>query len=176
MAEKTGLQQTLTEKCCLRWFFAVGVFSEHRLNTFGVFADPNLALTGMMVTMANYSRQPRDELVRQLREQGWSFRRIAAHPKVMLSVGAVHAIVHRDDVEDDDLDDEPEPEPSEPPPGSHAAQLAKMMGELYLEDGTPNKLTLYRLEACGGSRFYSLMSDEQRAAVDGAWKATKPTR
>jgi hypothetical protein len=55
--------------------------------------------------MANYTREPRNDLIRKLRGQGWSLRRIGAHPKVRLSVGAVHAVLHADDADVDDVDD-----------------------------------------------------------------------
>lgn len=43
------------------------------------------------------TRRPRNDLIRALRGQGWSYRRIAAHPKVGLSAAGVHAVVHGDD-------------------------------------------------------------------------------
>jgi hypothetical protein len=81
-------------------FSVFRVFSFSLLNTLNAsrrvcraFGAP----AGDHVMVANYSPEPRNELIRRLRAQGWSLRRIAADPRVRLSVGGVHAIVNADD-------------------------------------------------------------------------------
>ncbi len=97
--------------------------------------------------MANYSRGPRDELIRRLRSQGWSIRRIASHPDVQLSVGAVHAVVMADRVaqpvaEDDDDEWEPPVVDDE----ADRRYVAGLVDEAFHPDGTLNHASrLYRL-------------------------------
>jgi len=130
--------------------------------------------------MANFSRQPRDELIRRLREQGWSLRRIAAHPDVELSVGMVHAILHRDDedpddeLDDDDGEDEP-PEPAELPEDEddetyERRYVAELISELHLEDRSPNRLTLRRLRYVS-AELTAEQSRQVAAAFDAARRA-----
>jgi hypothetical protein len=124
--------------------------------------------------MANYSREPRNELIRRLREQGWSFRRIGAHPKVQLSAGMVHAIIHADDADDDA--DELGPSADD---AFHAVSAvgsgddgtitdAELLDELYLPDGRPNGLTFFRLRHGDGHELTPAQVVMVRAAVDAA--------
>ena len=96
--------------------------------------------------MPNFKRGPRNDLIRQLRERGWSMRRIARHPDVDLSVAMVHLILNPA-VDDDDADVEVEP-------------------VIELTEGRRNLLELYR--AC-----YAEVPDP---AATAAWEAYRARR
>ena len=52
--------------------------------------------------MDDFTRDERNRLIRELRDKGWSHRRIGKDPRVRLSASTVHAIL-RPVVDDDDF-------------------------------------------------------------------------
>jgi hypothetical protein len=97
--------------------------------------------------VANYTRERRNELIGELRAAGWSLRRIARHPHVNPSVGAVHAILNAE-VDDDETGAAPQPETDKAAVGVGAI-MDDIESEPCLPDGRLNPLASYWLRHLG---------------------------
>jgi hypothetical protein len=97
--------------------------------------------------VADFRRGRRNELIHRLREQGSSLRRIGHHPEVQLSAARVHAILQPDAAPGADAHVMAQGQPANAAIAADwdASLLNQLMTELYLEDGSVNRLTMYRL-------------------------------